>query len=136
MYALRLDRVVVDNLVLAINLLLECEVALLQLGNLATDVWQYEEAILLEVLREYVVALICKLHRVQLLVDYEIQLVGNLVHTTVVILHKDILNLLELNLDAWLREELDDRLIFWKSLVGTIEQHATLVNLALGEELA
>ena len=136
MHTLRLDRVVVDDLILALGLLLGRDVALLQIGDLAADVGQHEESVLVEVLRQHVVSLVGELYRVELLVDDEVEVVDDLGHAAVVVLHVYVLGLLELGLDTRLREELDQRLVFGQTLVCTVEQNASLVEFALGKETA
>ena len=100
MHTLRLDRVVVDDLILALGLLLGRDVALLQIGYLAADVGQHEESVLVEVLRQHVVSLVRQLYRVELLVDDEVEVVDYLGHAAVVVLHVYVLGLLELGLDT------------------------------------
>ena len=136
MHALRLDRVVVDHGVALLRLLLGREVALLELGHLGADVGQHEEPVLLEVFRQLLVSLVREFHRVELLVDDEVERVGDLGHAAVVVLHVGVLGLLHQGLDARLGEELDQRLVFRQTLVHTVELDTTLLGLALRDELA
>ncbi len=135
-HALRLDGVVVDHRVAALRLLLGRRPALLDLGHLGADVGQHEEAVLVEELRERLVALVGELHRVKLLVDDEEELVRDLRHAAVVVLHVGVLGLLHQRLDTRLREVFDQRLVLGKTLVHAVELHAALLVLALADERA
>ncbi len=86
MDTLRLYGVVVDDCVVALRLLLWRQVAVLDLGYLLAYVGQHEEAVLLEVTRQHLVALVGKDHRVHLLVDDEVELVRDLGHALLVVL--------------------------------------------------
>ena len=136
MDALRLDGVVVDDLVALLRLLLGRERALLEFGHLGADVGQHEETVLVEVFREHLVTLVGELHRIESLVDDEVKVVGDFGHAAVVVLHVDVLGLLHQRLDTRLRQVLDERLVLGKTLVDAVELHAALVGLALRDKLA
>ena len=135
-HALRLDRIVVDHLVALLRTLLVREVALLQLGHLGADVGQHEEPVLVEIFRQHLVSLVGQFHRIEFFVDDEEQVVGDLRHTAVVVLHVGVLGLLHQCLDARFREVFDQRLVLGQALVGTVELHAALVVLALRDKPA
>ncbi len=136
MHPFGLHRILVDELVLFGGLLLGTQVALLDLRHRSPDVGQHEKAVFTDVAGKELVALIGEFHRIELLVDHEEKLVGDLRHAPVVVLHVDVLHLLHQGLVARLAEELDERFVFGQPLVGTVEQHAALVGLPLADELA
>ena len=70
-----------------------------------------------------------------LLIDHEEQRVSNLRHLAFIVLNIEILRLLHQLLHARLAEELDERLIFRKSLMATEKKFRTLVLLAFGDSL-
>ena len=78
---------------------------------------------------------ISHIHRMHLLIDHEEQRVSNLRHLAFIVLNIEILRLLHQLLHARLAEELDERLIFRKSLMATEKKFRTLVLLAFGDSL-
>ncbi len=134
--AFRLDRVVVDDRVALLRPLLGREVALFQLGDLRPDVGQDEEPVFVEVFRQRFVAFVGEFHGVEFLVDDEVEVVRDLGHAAVVVLHVDVFGLLHQRLDALFREVFDERLVLGQSLVRAVELHAAFVVLALGDKLA
>ena len=136
MHALRLDRVVVDHLVAFLRLLLGRQAAFLQFCDFGADVGHHEESVFVEVFRQRLVALVREFHRVEFLVDDEVEVVGDLGHAAVVVLHVGVLGLLHQRLDALFREVFDQRFVLRQTLVGAVELHAALVVLALRDQLA
>ena len=134
-HTLRFDSVVVDERVALLRLLLDCPFALFDLGHFGADVGHHEESVFIEVFRQRLVSLVGQLHRVELLVDDEEEVVGDFGHTAVVVLHVDVLGLLHLRLDALLREELDERLVLGQTFVGAVQLDAALFRLAVGHQL-
>ena len=135
-HALRLDRVVVDHLVAFLRLLLGRQAAFLQFCDFGADVGHHEESVFVEVFRQRLVALVREFHRVEFLVDDEVEVVGDLGHAAVVVLHVGVLGLLHQRLDALFREVFDQRFVLRQTLVGAVELHAALVVLALRDQLA
>ena len=70
-----------------------------------------------------------------LLVDDEIELVGDERHLALVILDIVVLDLLEELLHARLAEELDERLVFRISLVCPEEKHAAVLFVSVSDKL-
>ncbi len=81
------------------------------------DVGQYEEAVFYIALTG-LRGLVRQLHGVHFLVDDEVQLVGNLRHAAVVVLHVDVLRSSASGLDALFAEELDQRFVSWADPCG------------------
>ena len=136
MHPFGFDGIFVDEFVLFGRLLLGAQVALLDFGHGSTYVGQHEESLLADVAGEEFMPLVGQLHRIEFLVDNEEELVGNLRHTPVVVLHVGVLHLLHQRLIARLTEELDERFVFGQSLVGAVKQYTALVVLSLADELA
>ena len=82
-----------------------------QLGELGGDVGKHEECGVFGVAANQVYTLVGQVYAVQLFIDYEIQRIGNLVHTLVVLLHVDFLGLEHTGFDTLLAEELNQRLV-------------------------
>ena len=97
---------------------------------------QHEEVVVAHGTGEHIVALVGHIHGVELLVDDEVERVGDHRHLLLVILHIVVLGLLEQGLDARLGKVLDERLILRKSLVGTQEELSSLGLVACRYELA
>ena len=136
MHALGFDGVVVDYGIALLGLFLRSNLLLLDLGDAGPDVGQDEEALLVEIFRQGFVAFVGEFHRVHLLVDDEVEVVGNLRHAAVVVLHVDIFGLLHLGLDTLFGEELDQRFVLGKTFVAAVELDAALFVLAFAEQLA
>ena len=135
MQPLRLDRVVVQRLVLLGGLLLGAHVAFLDIGHDRPHVGQHEELFFVDVFGKHFLPLVLQFDRVQLLVDDEVEIVDDFGHSPVVVLHVDVLGLLHLRLDALLREELDERLVLGQTFVGAVQLDAALFRLAVGHQL-
>ena len=118
MHPFGFDGIFVDEFVLLAVVLLGAQVALLDFGHGSTYVGQHEESLLADVAGEEFMPLVGQLHRIEFLVDNEEELVGNLRHTPVVVLHVGVLHLLHQRLIARLTEELDERFVFGQSLVA------------------
>ena len=130
-HTLALQRIILHQGILLLLLLLGGEFSvLLDLGDLASNVRKHEEIRIGNGVGQQVVTLVGHIDRVLLLADHEIQLVGDDVHLTLVVLHIIVLSLLHQLLHTLLAEELDQRLVLRKSLVGTQEKHSTLVLLS------
>ncbi len=69
-----------------------------------------------------------------LLIDYEIQFIRNERHLALIVLHIIILHFLEKLLHSGLAEELDERLVLRITLVSPVEQNASVLLIALGNE--
>ena len=133
-HTLALERVVLHQRVLLLLLLLGGKLrVLLDLGDLAADVRKHEEIRIGHSVSEKVMSLVGHVHRMLLLADHEIKLVGDDVHLPLVVLHIVVLGLLQQLLHALLAEELDERLVLRESFVGTEKEHTALVLLAGGD---
>ena len=134
MHSFRLQRIVRQQGGLLSLFFLGSDVLLLQLGYLIADIGKDEELLVGDTGGDKVVALVGHLHASVLLLYDKIQVIGNQVHLTVVVLHVEILGLLQELLHARLREELDQRIVLGKSLVGSEEHLGSLGLVALGYE--
>ena len=134
--ALALNSVLADNLVLLDCFLFGGQLALFEVSNGRADVGQHEESILTKDVRQEVVTLVGQLHRIEFLVDNEIEVIDNLGQTAVVILDIEVFGLLHQSLDTCLAEELDERFVLGQTLVCTVQQHATLLHIARSDEFA
>ena len=91
-----------------------------QLGELGGDVGKHEECGVFGVATNQVYTLVGQVYAVQLFIDYEIQRVGNLVHTLVVLLHVDFLGLEHTGFDTLLAEELNQRLVLRQTFMAAV----------------
>ena len=95
-HTLALERVVLHQRVLLLLLLLCGKLrVLLDLGDLAADVRKHEEIRIGHSVGEKVMSLVGHVHRMLLLADHEIKLVGDDVHLPLVVLHIVVLGLLQ-----------------------------------------
>ena len=78
-----------------------------------SDVWQDKEVGIVDLRGQPLIAFVGQFHAVQFLVDHEIEWVGSLMHTAVVVLHIDLFCGEHASLDAWFGEELDERFVLW-----------------------
>ena len=119
---LALNGVVTHQLVFLVQTLLICETCLsLESRKLCCNIGQYKQLVIIYLLSQPSSTLICKVARVHLLVNHEVQRLNALRHTAVVVLHIDVLCVLHTALDSLLREELDEWLVLRHSLVRTIK---------------
>ena len=116
-HALTLEGIVGVYLVLLLDtgLVVQCLVSL-DLGHHACDIWQDEKGLVLDLRGEPFVTLIGQVDAVHLLVNNEIEGLYCLGHTTVVVLHVDVLGTEESCLDAWLGEVFDEGLVLRQCL--------------------
>ena len=131
MCALALHGVVAHQLVLLLNLLFLGEVLILQGREFAGDVREHEEFLVVHLLGEPVGTLVGQIHGVEFLFHHEVERFNGLRHAAVVVLHIDFLGAEHTGLDAFLREELDERLVLRQRLVGTVERKETGVEFLL-----
>ena len=75
-------------------------------------------------------SLVRQVNSMVLLIDHEIELVGNLRHLALIVLDIEVLGLLHQLLHTRLAEELDERLIFWKTFL-TSEKEFSAKSLVL-----
>ena len=111
MDTLALDSVVGDELVLLSSILRGSEALALQLCQLRGNVWEDEEGGILCTLRKHLNTLIGKGDAIHLLIDDEVERIGDDVHLAHVLRHIDLLGLEHRGFDAWLTEVLDERLV-------------------------
>ena len=94
MYALTLYGVVVQQFVFLVETLLVCQTSLcLECRHLRCDVGQHEQLVIFHLVSQPCRTLIGQVAGVQLLVHHEVQRFDTLRHTTVVVLHVDLLRL-------------------------------------------
>ena len=86
------------------------------------NVGQHEELGIVHLISQPSRTLVGKVAGVHLLFDDEVERLYALRHTAVVVLHIDFLGAEHSGLDAFLREELDERLVLGQRLVGAIER--------------
>ena len=123
MYALRLNAVVGQDIILALLLFFGSQTCLtFQLRHLGTYVRQDEEVRVVGRTGEGIDTLVGQLDGLVLLVDDEIELVGRDMHVLLVLLEVELLGLLEAHLDTGFREVLDERLRFRHSFERTEER--------------
>ncbi len=127
MHALTLEGIVGVYLVLLLDtgLVVQCLVSL-DLGHHACDIGQDEKGLVLDLRGEPFVTLIGQVDAVHLLVNNEIEGLYCLGHTTVVVLHVDVLGTEESCLDAWLGEVFDEGLVLRQCLETAEEGEKTL----------
>ena len=131
-YALRLHRVVAQQFVLPVQLLLVAQRAVvLKLRQLRRDVRQHEERRVRHILAQLVKSLVGQVDALQLLVDDEVQRFRDLRHPLVVLLHVYLLCRQHPCLDARLAQELDERLVLRQGLVAAVEREETVLHLFL-----
>ena len=123
------------ELVLLLLLLGEGQVGMLDFRHAGTHVREDKEVLVAHAARQHLMALVGHIHGVQLLVDHEIERIGDHRHLLLVVLHVVILRLLEEHLHARLGKELDERLVFRKALVGPQEQLSAFGLIAFGNLL-
>ena len=129
MYALALYGIVVEQFVLLVEALLVRQVGLgFQFREFRRDVGQHEQGFVVDLLGQPFCTFVGQVARIELLVNHEIQRFNSFGHAPVVVLHIDFLGLEHACLDAFFREELDERLVFGQSLVRTVERKEALVG--------
>ena len=89
--------------------------------HLRAYIGEDEEVGIINLRSQPFVTLIREVNTVLFLVDNEIQHIGSLVHTAVIVLHVNLLGGEHTSLDTWLREELDKRFVLGQSLVRAEE---------------
>ena len=135
MHSLRLQGIIRKQGGLLSLFLLGSEVLLLQLGYLISDIGKDEELLVGYTGGYKVVALVSHLHTPILLLYDKIKVISNQMHLAVVVLHVEILGLLQELLHARLGEELDQRIVLGKSLVGSQKHLGSLGLIAFGDQL-
>ena len=122
MYTLALDGEVCHKGIFLGKAFLVCQfLFIFQFGELGGDVGKHEERGVFGVAANQVYALVGQVYAVQFFFNHEIQRVGNLVHTLVVLLHVDFLGLEHTGFDALLAEELNQRLVLGQALVTAVQ---------------
>ena len=109
--------------------------AVLDVGNLAAYVGDNEEVVVAHALGKHRVAFVGHVHRVELLVDHEVERVGDDRHLLFVVLDIVVLRFLENHLHSRFAEELDEGLILRKALVGAEQQLSAFGLVAFGDLL-
>ena len=123
MYALRLNAVVGQDIILALLLFFGSQTCLtFQLCHFGTYVRQHEEIGVIGRTGEGIDTLVGQLDGLVLLVNNEIELVGRDMHVLLVLLEVELLGLLEAHLDTGFREVLNERLRFRHSFERTEER--------------
>ena len=103
MHTLALYGVVAHQLVFLVQTLLIGQTFLsLQCRELGCDIGQNKQFVIVHLLSQPCGTLIGKVARVHLLFNHEIQRLYTLWHTTVVVLHVDVLSILHTSLDTFL----------------------------------
>ena len=126
MYALRLNAVVGQDIVLALLLFFGSQTCLtFQLRHFGAYVRQHEEVRVVGRTGEGIDTLVGQLDGLVLLVNNEIELVGRDMHVLLVLLEVELLGLLEAHLDTGFREVLNERLRFRHSFERTEERQFT-----------
>ena len=130
MNTLCLKSIIGKQLILLLHLLLCREAGLLNLRHLYTNIGKNKEPAVIQRVCKQVVALIGKLHALVLLIYYKVELICNLVHLLIVVLHIEILCAYENLLHAGLAQELYKRIVPWQTFMRTQEQFAALLRIA------
>ena len=142
---LGLDGIILQQFVLAVLLLLGREPQVFKVGKLFADVGQHEEVGVVRFAGHDIDTLIGQVDAVIFLVDDEIEVIGNLGHTTVVVGHIDGLGLEHQRFDTRLAQIFDEGSVLGQTLETAVEQHGTLfarllvvrsnLGLGLGQQL-
>ena len=130
-HALALDSVVGEEGFLALGELLGGETLVRQVSQEAGDVGEDEEGGVIRTARQEVNTLVGELDAIVLLVDDEVEFVGDEVHLTHVVGHVLFLDLEHTGLDTRFAEVLDERLALRHTLVGTEEEEEAFFLLLL-----
>ena len=120
-YALALDGIIGEQRLLASSVLLGREALGSELGQERSDVGKDEEAAVIGALRQEVDPLVRELDAILLLVDDEVELIGDDMHLAHVVGHVLLLDLEHPRLDTRLAEVLDEGLALGHTLVGAEE---------------
>ena len=117
-HTLTLHAIVSQELILLLKFLLVAKSGLVfESRHLRGDIRQHEEVFIVDLLSQPVGTLVGKVARLLLLVDNEVERFNSLRHTTVVVLHVNLLGLEHTSLDTFFREILDERFVFRQTLV-------------------
>ena len=117
-HALALYGIVVEEFIFLVELLLLIKVFLVFQGRqLRGDVGQHKELLVVHLCGQPFCTLVGKIHRVEFLIDNEIQRFDSFRHTAVVVLHVILLSLQHTSLDTFFREVFDEGLVLWKRLM-------------------
>ena len=118
--------IVVDFLFLGSHFLWR-KISMLEFGNLASNVRQLVELWVLAHASQLVHTFVGEFAGALLLVDDEIELVVDNVHILVLLLHVEILRVLQQSFHTCLGEELNQSLVFRQSAIGTEQKLGTLL---------
>ena len=132
MHALALQGEILHQGILLLLLFSKGKPALFDGGDLASHVREHEEVGIGNITGHEVGTLVGHRNRILLFLDDEIEGVGDHMHLPLVVLHIEILGFLHYLLHAGLAEELDERLIFWKSLMGPEKKLSAFILVSSG----
>ena len=130
-YALALDSIVREEGFLALGELLGGETLVRQVSQEAGDIGEDEEGRVIRTARQEVDTLVGELDAIVLLVDDEVEFVGDEVHLAHVVGHVLFLDLEHTGLDTRFAEVLDEGLALRHTLVGTEEEEEAFFLLLL-----
>ncbi len=114
--------------------LLVGDVLLLYLSHLYSDVRKHEELRVADQGGDVLVTLVGQFDALVVLVDDEIQRIGDNMHFLVLVLHVEIVGRLKELFHSLLGKELDQRIVLRQSLVGSQKCHSAVFLVALGNE--
>ena len=132
MYSIALNSIVVEQVVLLVETILVTQgLVALKGRKLSSNIGEHKEVLIIDLLGEPVRTLVGEVCTVEFLVDNEIERLDSLGHQSVVVLHIDLLGLLQTSLDAFLREIFDKCLVLRQCLVRAEEAEESVLNLLL-----